>query len=94
MEKTLFLIISLALMLTVSSCANSHEINTCLDTTNQSGFWAGTWHGMITFFSFIGSLFNDKIAVYDVNNNGGWYDFGFVGGFFFILRILGRIIVS
>ena len=29
---------------------------------------------------FIGSLFFDDIAMYAINNNGGWYDFGFVLG--------------
>ena len=30
--------------------------------------------------SWIGSLFDPKIAVYAVPNNGGWYDFGFFVG--------------
>jgi hypothetical protein len=40
---------------------------------------------MITPISFIGSLFFDDITIYAVNNNGGWYNFGFllsVGGLF------------
>jgi hypothetical protein len=40
---------------------------------------------MITPLSFIGFLFSDDIAVYAVDNNGGWYNFGFllgVGGLF------------
>ena len=36
---------------------------------------------MIVLFSFIGSLFSNDIAVWAVNNNGGWYTFGFVLGF-------------
>lgn len=44
------------------------------------GFWAGLWHGMIAPFAWIGSLFYDDIAIYAINNNGGWYDFGFVLG--------------
>jgi hypothetical protein len=42
---------------------------------------------MISGFSFIGSLFDSSIKVYAINNNGHWYDFGFVGGLFFIIRI-------
>ncbi|HOP12418.1 MAG TPA: hypothetical protein PLH09_00460 [Lentimicrobium sp.] len=35
---------------------------------------------MIAPVSFTGSLISDSIAMYAVNNNGGWYDFGFVPG--------------
>ena len=24
------------------------------------------------------SLFNDNVSIYDVHNNGNWYDFGFM----------------
>lgn len=44
------------------------------------GFFGGLWHGIIAPFSFIGGLFSNDIAMYAVNNNGGWYDFGFVLG--------------
>lgn len=44
------------------------------------GFFSGFWHGLIVFFSFLASLFNDNIAIYAVNNTGGWYDFGFLLG--------------
>lgn len=44
------------------------------------GFWHGFWHGFVCFFSFFASLFSDDIAVYVINNNGGWYDFGFLLG--------------
>lgn len=47
---------------------------------NPAGFWWGLWNGLTIGFSFIGSLFNDTIAIYDVNNNGGWYDWGFNTG--------------
>jgi hypothetical protein len=26
------------------------------------------------------SLFTDTVSVYEVHNNGGWYDFGFILG--------------
>jgi hypothetical protein len=38
------------------------------------------WHGLIAPISFFGSLVSDNIAMYAMNNNGGWYDFGFVIG--------------
>lgn len=44
------------------------------------GFWYGLWHGVILPFSFLGTLFSDKISIYAIYNNGGWYDFGFFLG--------------
>ena len=47
---------------------------------NAPGFWQGLWHGFIFPLAWIVSLFADKVAVYAVPNNGGWYDFGFFLG--------------
>jgi len=44
------------------------------------GFWHGLWHGMTAPISWVGSLFNDDIAIYAIYNNGGWYDWGFILG--------------
>jgi hypothetical protein len=44
------------------------------------GFWRGLWNGIIMPVTFVISLFTDKVRMYDVHNNGGWYDFGFVLG--------------
>lgn len=45
-----------------------------------AGFWVGLWHGIIMPFTFIVSLFNPDIGIYESNNNGNWYNFGFVIG--------------
>lgn len=45
-----------------------------------AGFWLGLWHGFICPVAFIISLFSDKVHLYEVHNNGGWYNFGFVLG--------------
>lgn len=45
-----------------------------------AGFWAGFWHGMICPITFIVSLFNPGVRIYETHNNGKWYDFGFVMG--------------
>jgi len=47
---------------------------------NLAGFWLGLWHGMICPITFIISLFSDSVHFYEVHNNGGWYNFGFVLG--------------
>lgn len=62
-----------------SGCANTADVTACV-TTEPNGFFGGLWHGFIAPLSFFGSLFIDNIAMYSVNNNGGWYDFGFVLG--------------
>jgi hypothetical protein len=35
---------------------------------------------MILPFTFLVSLFSDKVSIYEVHNNGGWYNFGFLLG--------------
>jgi hypothetical protein len=44
------------------------------------GFLLGLWHGFIFPVAWLVSLFTDKVAVYAVPNNGGWYDFGYFLG--------------
>jgi len=71
---------SIVLLLLLTSCADvSPHVAECV-TSNAYGFWGGLWHGIIAPFSWIGSLFSDDIAIYAYNNNGGWYDFGFILG--------------
>lgn len=72
-----FFIFSLFVFLT--GCADVSNIEQCV-VDEPYGFWGGIWHGFVAPLSFIGSLFIDDIAMYAVNNNGGWYDFGFVLG--------------
>jgi hypothetical protein len=63
-----------------SSCAEVQpHIQPCLEGSTY-GFGGGLWHGIIAPFAWIGSLFNNNIAVWAVNNNGGWYTFGFILG--------------
>ena len=73
-----YLFLGLVILL-LSSCAEVTPIDPSV-TTEPYGFFSGLWHGIIAPFSFFGSLLNDEIAMYAVNNNGGWYDFGFVLG--------------
>jgi hypothetical protein len=62
-----------------TGCADVTPIKECVIDAPY-GFLGGLWHGIIAPFSFIGSLFSNDIAMYAVNNNGGWYNFGFVLG--------------
>ena len=47
---------------------------------NPAGFWGGLWHGLIAPFTFLVSLFVDGVSIYETNNNGHWYEFGFMLG--------------
>lgn len=62
-----------------SGCAHIEPIQECL-SDNTYGFWSGLWHGIIAPITFICKLFDKDIAVYATNNNGTWYDFGFLLG--------------
>jgi len=78
-RKSHFPFLLLALILLSTGCADVEPVQHAM-TGHTYGFWGGLWHGMIVFFAFFGSLFSDNIAVYAINNNGGWYDFGFLMG--------------
>lgn len=45
-----------------------------------AGFWYGLWHGIISVLTLIIHIFNENVSVYEINNIGGWYDFGFLLG--------------
>jgi hypothetical protein len=38
------------------------------------------WQGLILPFSFVVSLFRDDVNIYEVHNNGGWHNLGFIWG--------------
>ena len=45
-----------------------------------AGFWLGLWHGFIAPFVFVASLFKNNLAIYEVHNNGAWYNLGYLFG--------------
>lgn len=45
-----------------------------------AGFWLGIWHGFIAPFVFVVSLFKSNLSIYEVHNNGLWYNFGYLFG--------------
>lgn len=45
-----------------------------------AGFWVGLWHGMISCITLVIGIFSDTVRVYEPDNTGGWYDFGFLLG--------------
>jgi hypothetical protein len=51
-----------------------------VETPKAAGFLPGLWHGVISPVTFVISLFSRTTQIYEVHNNGGWYDFGFLLG--------------
>jgi hypothetical protein len=45
-----------------------------------AGFWLGLWQGFIAPFVFVASLFKNNLGIYEVHNNGAWYNFGYLFG--------------
>lgn len=94
MKKNAFLLLVLLAIFLLASCAPGP--NRLTKTANSeghvAGFWLGLWHGLIAPITFLVSLFSDKVSLYEVYNNGGWYNFGFVlgAGLFLSGGILGR----
>jgi len=82
------IIISILILILFSSCADTVPYEVLIDDSPY-GFFGGLWHGICVPISFFGSIFFDDIAMYVINNNGGWYDFGFflgIGGLSSIIR--------
>ena len=72
--KLLFLI---PVLLLLTTCAAG---NARFTAENLTGFWYGLWHGIISVISMVIHIFNESVTVYEANNSGGWYDFGFLFG--------------
>lgn len=72
-------IIWFVILLLLSLWVDKPDIS-CLHYKEVYNFWGGLWHGTIMIPAFIASLFVDDITLYAINNNGGWYNFGFVLG--------------
>ena len=64
--------------LALTACAATQTPDAVAPTA--PGFLLGLWHGFIFPVAWLVSLFTDKVAVYAVPNNGGWYDFGYFLG--------------
>lgn len=70
----------LAGVLALASCAASADPAASSGNPGAAGFWLGLWQGIIVPIAFVVSLFNHHVGIYEVHNNGAWYDFGYVLG--------------
>jgi hypothetical protein len=82
MKKGIIAAALLMAVLCLAACApGANELRgTAPGGGTPAGFWKGLWHGMIAPVTFIVSLFNRAVNVYEVRNSGNWYNFGFMLG--------------
>jgi hypothetical protein len=77
----LWFAVALLVVLVSAGCAGPNTAVRVMSPEGYiAGFWFGLWNGMTSPFAFILSLFVDGVNFYEVHNNGGWYNFGFVLG--------------
>jgi hypothetical protein len=71
-------IFAILALLSLTACAATQASDAVAPAA--PGVLLGLWHGFLVPVAWIVSLFTDKVAVYAVPNNGGWYDFGYFLG--------------
>ena len=82
MKRLFVLSLVLVFVIILASCAPGP--NSAEKTPNAqgkiAGFWLGLWQGLISPITFVISIFSKTVRIYEVHNNGFWYNFGFVIG--------------
>ena len=80
--KILPLILVLLLLIVLAGCAPgpNHMQGTANTKDTVAGFWLGVWQGFIAPFVFAISLFKTGLNIYEVHNDGLWYNFGYLFG--------------
>ena len=83
MRSSLTLVVLALLVLNIlAGCAPgaNQSAGTAREHGAVAGFWLGLWHGFIAPFVLLVSLFKSNLNIYDVHNNGLWYNFGYLLG--------------
>ena len=83
MKSSLVLLVFVALLLNIlAGCAaGPNQLKgTASEHDVVAGFWYGLWQGFIAPFVFVASLFKNNLSIYEVHNNGAWYNFGYLFG--------------
>lgn len=84
MQRLLFVVIgcvaALLLLVGCTAAAISPGAPGVSGGGESAGFWLGLWQGFIAPLVFLVSLFNHSLGIYEVNNVGSWYNFGYLVG--------------
>jgi len=84
--KGILIVLALVLLVTVSCAPGPNSMAKVPDEEGKvATFWWGLWHGIIAPITFIISLFNQNVQIYEVHNNGAWYNLGYLLGLMIIL---------
>jgi LPXTG-motif cell wall-anchored protein len=79
-QRLMLVLIPVALILASCAAGPNAQQGRPDASGDVAGFWLGLWHGIIAPFTFVISLFADSVNLYEVHNNGNWYNFGFALG--------------
>ena len=82
MKPFVMLVALLLLLLILAGCAPGPNLlkGTPGEYHGVAGFWLGMWQGFIAPFVFVISWFRSGLNIYEVHNNGAWYNFGYLLG--------------
>ncbi|MFP4364694.1 MAG: hypothetical protein ACLFR1_12595 [Spirochaetia bacterium] len=76
-----YMVVFIVLLMLVSCTAGPNELAVPGSSeVEAAGFWKGLWHGIIAPITFVISLFNENVTMYEVHHVAGWYNFGFLLG--------------
>lgn len=77
---TALVVIGTALLLASCAAGPNSLVGSADDEGRLAGFGLGIWHGVIAPVTFLISLFSERVHLYEVHNNGNWYNLGFMIG--------------
>ena len=76
----IFALVLLVVFIGLSCAPGNYRWDPNVQGSKPANFWAGLWHGIIVVITFIVSLFNKRVGIYEVNNYGWPYNLGFILG--------------
>ncbi len=80
-RRVMLVVVLVGLTVLLAACtAGPNTAASAVPADQQAGFWLGLWQGFIIPVTFIVSLFNPNVGIYEIHNSGAWYDFGFLLG--------------
>ena len=85
MKASVIIVVLALLVMMLAGCAPGPNELISTNTGKAAGFWLGLWQGIIAPVTFVISLFNRNVQMYEVHNAGGWYNLGFLLGMSIIL---------
>jgi hypothetical protein len=81
MRLTQFILALLFLLVLVACAPGPNSLKgTPGGKDTVAGFWMGIWQGFITPIVFVISLFKRDLNIYEIHNNGIWYNLGYLFG--------------